>query len=482
MLQILLSCRTPYNACVTARRRLFLAGTLATLAAIAFAWPARVYDIARWRCDAPQPHAFGAAEVAGLAAAVLALAWWLGVRAAAAPGMRTRDVVLASLPPHATMLLHPVFTSRDGLFYAAIDRVLAHYHGDPYTSLAQTMQADDPLWRALPPDWRDGSSAYGPLFHLLCRAVGSVAGDALSLHLLLHRLLACASVLGAAALTASAVARMRAGAQPVAFATVALSPIAILEATSAGHNDALIALVVAAAIDRYACGRPLLAAALLVVAPLVKPAGGVVTAVLVAGGLAAWLHARRLGSARAATAATLALALLAAALAAPRLGRLTTLFDAGHPLLMSVHAPEAIPRTLLYAAGAHDASFGLGVAVRFAGVAWTAWMAMRARGDGKPLAHAAPALFGFFVFFLGVSNAWYLLPVLPLVAFADETWRAAVLAGLALFPLTYATTLPFQCGFAPSFVLWTVMVTTQGMLTYGVPLFLRWRAPAIVLM
>jgi hypothetical protein len=142
---------------------------------------------------------------------------------------------------------------------------------------------------------------------------------------------------------------------------------------------------------------------------------------------------------------------------------------------MSMHSPEAIPRTLLYAVDAHDASFDVGLAMRLVGAAWVVVIALGALRDGKSLEAFSTAVFGFYVFSAGVSNAWYLLPLLAFLPFLDPRWFRAIVATCALLPLCYATDLPFQCGMPSGWTFWVVVAMTQGALAFGAALVLRVR-------
>jgi hypothetical protein len=300
----------------------------------------------------------------------------------------------------------------------------------------------------------------------------------------LHRVLALACVLGAAAfVTRAAELRARdekdenALGQPrmIAFAVVA-SPLAIVEASGAGHNDAWLLLFTAAALWALASKRALLACAIAAASASIKPTGVLVAGVFV-GCVIAWRVGQRLRpSEKTVARAAIALAVVAvgaAALLLPWLRTFTWTFDADRPPMTTERALEAIPRGLLYGAGRRDLAFALGLVVRACGVAWIAWQVARSASEKYPLARAAPALFGFYVFFSGTSHGWYLLPLLALAPVADARWRRALAVSFATYGVTYALALPWQCGF-PGVVAWGWVLAVEGVIANCVPLGLRW--------
>jgi hypothetical protein len=82
-------------------------------------------------------------------------------------------------------------------------------------------------------------------------------------------------------------------------------------------------------------------------------------------------------------------------------------------------------------------------------------------------------VWGFYAMFAGVSNAWYLLPLLPFLPFADARWSRALAVGAVTPLLLYASDLRFRCGVPPGWVFFFVSSLTQGVLSFGVPLALR---------
>ena len=383
----------------------------------------------------------------------LLCASWLSARRVLGEGdVSLRRVLLLGLPVHLVALCGPPFLSPDTLFYAALGRSLAA-GGRPDTPVSEVLgalPAAEAFLRVLPPHWRGGTSSYGPAFELLAGAVGRVAGDRLWLHLRLYQATGLAASLGAAALTGLA-------AGPGAAALVLFCPLLVIEGTGGAHNDVLLALCCAAFALLVLRRRPAWAALALAAGLLVKA-----SALLLLSLQGCVLGLRRLAGRRGvALAAVVAVTVSAAAL--PWLLR-------SHAVVAAVGGPagafeyctrslECLPRVLLrYVLHAPGAARGVALAFRGLGVLWLLLCAAgairderaaRASGDaaaGRALLRwSGTFLFGYYLYLHGWSQSWYLLPLLPLLPYADPRLRPAMMTLCVTAVAYYALALPLNC-------------------------------------
>ena len=203
--------------------------------------------------------------------AVLCAAWLgLGRRLAHAPGTRPRDLVLIGALWCIPLALAPSIFSRDMYSYLA-DGSILHHGLDPYARapsvLAQLHQSR--LLDAVSPFWRHTTAPYGPAFLGITSLIAAVAGPHLVGGVLLMRL---PELLGVALLATFVPRLARAlGADPARATWLAvISPLVLLELVAAGHNDALMAGLLVAAVTLAVGRRPLLAVAVCALAATVK--------------------------------------------------------------------------------------------------------------------------------------------------------------------------------------------------------------------
>lgn len=195
-------------------------------------------------------------------------------------GPSTRAVLGAAALLVGLAVVLPPLHSQDVYLYGMQGRILAVHGSNPYLHEPSDF-VDDPLHDEVSPPWRDVRSSYGPAFTVVEAAVAAVAGPSPTRVRVLFQMVAAAAVLGALALL------RRAGVEPGGLALVGLNPVVIAKGVNEGHADALLGFLLLAAV-LAARRRPVVAAAVLGVAALVKPFA------LVAGvGLVAWLLVRR---------------------------------------------------------------------------------------------------------------------------------------------------------------------------------------------
>ncbi|HEY2744655.1 MAG TPA: glycosyltransferase 87 family protein [Polyangia bacterium] len=384
-----------------------------------------------------------------LGVALLSMAW---LRALAVEWSLGRALALGALV-HVVAMVAPPFASNDPLFYAAIGRAMARFHASAATPLSLVLPHDDRFWTILPnAAWRGGTSPYGALFNQICRLVALAGGDDLTLQLRLYQALNLAVLVATAALAGRAF-----GAR--AAALVLFAPIAIVDGTINPHNDALIALAVAAfalalapssSRRRETAGIVALAAAL-----AIKLSAGLLVAFdllrLLLQPIAARLRARTVVAVAIAVAAAGVAALVIAPRIWPALGAFTAIV--GDPTESSPHFTrswEGLPRAfLVYVVHWPLPSFVLGLLFRAAGVVWILWCAFAAARARAPLAWAATMLFVYYLCLHAFLQSWYLLPLLPLVTALPRFAERASYVFIICITMYYAISMPLDCDLRP---------------------------------
>jgi hypothetical protein len=401
--------------------------------------PAAVYRIDRLTCATWPAQSSGLlyGAIYALAISLLAIAWWLY------PARSLRATFAFGLAVHLVALLSPPFLSSDPLFYAALGRSLGRFGGAPDQPLHRVLPAGDSFLEILPPAWRTGTSAYFGGFHLVALLIGRMTTD-LSSTLRLYQATGLFCVVLSAALTALAVEPER-RAQVVKW--VLLCPLGIVEATVSGHNDALLIPPVALFVVLVRRSRPIFGLVALGTGLFVKASA----AVLFAFDLFRLLF-RRLRPLRPLLIVVVLVAALAAAVSmgAPLptgLHHLIRLFGAGHdPYEYCTRSVECLPRVLLRRVAHRDgAARAVGLFFRALSVIWILYAARRAARSGEPLAWAARGLFVYYLYLHAWAQSWYLLPLLPLLPFADSGFRPAMATFCVTGVAYYALDLPYSC-------------------------------------
>jgi hypothetical protein len=377
--------------------------------------------------------------VAALAGIVAALGGFLlVVREAWAGRLSTRTALWLALFAHLAVLGLPLLYSRDVYSYALFGRMVSVYHLNPYVARPIDVSGD-PFFALAGPGWVHTTSVYGPAFTwisaLFARAFSSASDTVMA-----YRVLAGTASMATVLLVAHSARRLRPGSAAFAVIMVGVNPAVVFLTVGSGHNDALVALSIAAAFAMVLAGRPLLATAVLAVGVCVKVPPAVPLVILVAADVASLETGRRLRrlGAHLAVVASIALVSSAAFLQRhdPTLG---TRQLANH---VGGIAPLNWIRSLLSAAGTHFgpitgeamntvmrmASLGLVIAT-VASIAWVT--ARRARaGELTPAAMGAAWAWGLLAFQLLVLAflPWYVIWVLPLVWLLPRPARRMVIA------------------------------------------------------
>ncbi|WP_462187751.1 polyprenol phosphomannose-dependent alpha 1,6 mannosyltransferase MptB [Frankia sp. CcWB2] len=196
------------------------------------------------------------------------------------------------------VLLGPPILSLDVYCYTAQGTMLAAGL-DPYAT-GPTALGARPVLLAVDPIWRSALSPYGPVALGYFRLVNALAGGDVLRAVVLHRVVAGASVvvMAVCVVRVSSVAR-----RPWALAFCAGSPIVLLQLVGAIHLEAILLALLVGGLTAVYRGRPVLGLVLITAAALVKwPAALVVVVVLV------WRSVRAVSAATAATEAATAAA------------------------------------------------------------------------------------------------------------------------------------------------------------------------------
>ena len=215
--------------------------------------PAWARTMAGWfRFDRLGPRAATWLALA-LLVAVLA-AFVLLVWEALAVRVSTRVVVVAAAAAIVLAVGGPVLLSRDVSSYAVYGRIVALDRDNPY----QDTPADhltDPFTPFVSPEWLRSRSVYGAAFTDLSGVI-AFAARLPAWAVRSFKVLAGLAI-GGAVWAAAALARRRdPSLVPLAIVLIGLNPVIVVHTVGGGHNDALVALGLAAAALVAASWRP----------------------------------------------------------------------------------------------------------------------------------------------------------------------------------------------------------------------------------
>jgi hypothetical protein len=116
----------------------------------------------------------------------------------------------------------------------------------------------------------------------------------------------------------------------------------------------------------------------------------------------------------------------------------------------------------------------VGLLFRGLGLLWLAWAALRAAETGESLRWMATGLFIYYMLLHGWAQSWYLLPLLPLLPFADPR----LLPAMRLYCFTavayYALVIPYACAFDHTSK--ALSDLAEALVTEVPPLVVMWRA------
>ncbi len=141
----------------------------------------------------------------------------------------------------------PLVLSRDVYSYASYGRMYALYDTNPYVGTPIRF-GSDPFTGVVSKEWRNTSSVYGPAFTLLSAGIAGATRNSTAATVWAFKVLAAFAV-GLTAYFAAAAARLvRPGTETFAVAVVGLNPLMVIHVVGAGHNDALVAALLAGAL------------------------------------------------------------------------------------------------------------------------------------------------------------------------------------------------------------------------------------------
>lgn len=205
--------------------------------------------------------------------------------------VRLEPVLLATAASLFLATAAPLLVSRDVYSYAAYGRIFALHGGNPYVRPPAAFEGDA-FADVVSGTWLHTRSVYGPLFTIISAAVARMWASSPEATILAFKLLAALG-LGVATLFVSraALAAGNASAGPnaaFASAAVGLNPVLVVHTVGGGHNDALLAGMVAGAVLIATRRRSALAVtALLTLAALIKVVAALPLAIWI------WACARR---------------------------------------------------------------------------------------------------------------------------------------------------------------------------------------------
>jgi alpha-1,6-mannosyltransferase len=391
--------------------------------------------------------------------------------------VRFRWVMGAVLVAVGLAVAAPVLLSRDVYSYAAYGRILAIHGSNPYAQPPSAFPAD-PFVVVASREWINTRSVYGPAFTLLSWSIAHAWSGSPGATIVAFKLAAGVAVMGAAFLAAFAARGVRPGAGAAAAAMVGLNPVVLIHTVGGGHNDALIALLVAGAFalavwagrdEREQAGRRMTVALgpaalsvtlLLTMAVLIK---AVMVPLLVLWLCQVW---RRSGRGRDGATASGIHALLAAMVAAASFLPVQAGWSTVRALLSVssrqgwASGPGLVARgarTLGRSLGGSTAGAVLEVTVSAMFVALFLWLFWRilAAGDVVPDAEA----WGGSILLLALAAPyllpWYAAWFLPLLGSMRD--RILVASGLGVSVVLALTGVPAEGGSAPH--VWSGMVS-----------------------
>jgi hypothetical protein len=383
-----------------------------------------------------------------------------------------RVVLVGVLVSLSLSVAAPLLLSRDVYSYAAYGRTLSVHHANPY-EVPPSAFPQDPFTPVVSREWLDTRSVYGPGFTLMSGAVTRVWSHSPADTILAFKILSAVGAFLAAAFAGGATRRARPGRETLAVVIVGLNPVVIVHSVGGGHNDALVAalLAVACLLGSAAVGHKEVSAVDGARRLRAGPLGGVAlgTTVLIATAVSVkvvallalifwgWALARPLAPGARARVLAGHLGVAAAvtvAFAAPVFARWRTIsalanlasrqgWASGARLV--ARGAEAIGRAV--GSGSLGNAFGAAVYVAFLALfVFLAWCLL-VQGTSMGLGHLWGSSLLLFALAAPYLLPWYALWFLPFLALmADE--RLAVV-GLAAAGLLSLTGIPAEPGLDP---------------------------------
>jgi hypothetical protein len=162
------------------------------------------------------------------------------------PVLSANIVMGSALVAGASLLASFPVGSKDVFLYAFVGKVWGTYHTNPYTTPPAAFIADpwQPFAQVI---WAQQPTPYGPLFLWQARLVDGLAAGRLFVAVWAHKAIAAAALAGAIVIAA----QMMDSAAPERWHRIALlawNPLLLFESAGNGHHDAVMLLLVLAAV------------------------------------------------------------------------------------------------------------------------------------------------------------------------------------------------------------------------------------------
>lgn len=330
----------------------------------------------------------------------------------AAQAVRSNGAMPRSLWPTVALLALTAvvagpISSHDLWSYSFYGRMVSQHGVNPYLSVP-AMFPHDVVYPVV--GWRHTPSGYGPLFTMFSALLTWVAGDSLLAMRLGFQLLAAGAVLWCL----SVLARER---RSAALTLVALQPFVWISLVNGGHNDAIVAAVLLAAVVAFDRNRIVRCAVLVAVAVSIK-----LTAVFIVVPFVVVLIARRRGKDMVIVAGIPAAVLIACGLFVA--GSLGNASSATRGIITRasvwrpVQALSGIPTTTVTV---------VATATALALVAWMAWLHFR---DPR-LPRSAGSALSAFGMVSSYTFPWYLFLGVPALALSGDLVLLAIVSARA---------------------------------------------------
>jgi alpha-1,6-mannosyltransferase len=218
-----------------------------------------------------------AATVAALFGSVVAFVFV--VRAAWRGEVSLRTTVILAVVAHAVVIVLPLLVSRDVYSYIAYGNIAGLHHANPYIQTPIDFP-NDAVSSLVGPAWFSTPAVYGPLFTgfaaVVVRAVDSVQAQ-----VEVFRWTALCAGLGTVAVIATTVRRAKPSRAAFAVAAFGMNPVVLYSSVASGHNDLLVAFLVAVALALLLAGHDRFAVVALTLATAVKVVAGLPLLLLV---------------------------------------------------------------------------------------------------------------------------------------------------------------------------------------------------------
>src|SRR5439155_14663076 len=196
----------------------------------------------------------GLTSISLVVIAVVAGAFVLLVRESWRRRVRLTPIVIAGGLSLALSVAGPLLLSRDVYSYAAYGRMFALHGTNPYVAPPSAFPGD-PFTSVVSSEWKNTRSVYGPTFVLVSAGIARATSGSVPATIEAFKALAGVALAGAALLVALACRKIRPDRAAMAVVVVLLNPVLILHTVGGGHNDALVAFLLALALWLWARGR-----------------------------------------------------------------------------------------------------------------------------------------------------------------------------------------------------------------------------------